>query len=497
MFYLPSKAIYRGNETITVNRRSVTTVKYSYKGESFVAKSVNETIALPITYTFYVSYEFPNFLDRIAYTFVLPTGSSVSVQYDFWLSNVMRYSSAILPDVSCKKACIESTTFSVRSIPAAMYPTNCSMTTEEKSRCVCLNTTTSNNPPTASSNSTIYRPFCNISYPVSSLIDANVSDRYAYLMRNLTVINQPPPGVMADCITEMTNFLCAFYLPPCTRYNTRVRPTIRSFLSCFRDNPLFFTSDIQTSLLKSEVATLWGNSYGSELAQDDINLITQQSEIEKRELQTSWGPITFPISPDSIPPAGPESAPVVVPLEAPALTTQPVEAHPVLIIPVDPSEPQATVNPQTEEPTNTTEPSLEPSFEPLISPDIAPSNDTQPDSPVIAPTSTVPTSAPVTAPVPHAPPVHPPTPHSVPLEPVTPPSVPIIMSNQSIDYATAYSIFSVYDVVAHKSVAYPDLYTLKNWQIALMLFGSIGLLLTIVISCVMVHRRVANHYEKV
>jgi len=91
------------------------------------------------------------------------------------------------------------------------------------------------------------------------------------------------------------------------------------------------------------------------------------------------------------------------------------------------------------------------------------------------------------------PPSHPVEPSAAPLAPVAIP----IMTSASIDYAISFAVFSSYDVAAKKTVTYPDINTLKNWQIALMLFGSIALILTIIISIIMANRKVVSHYQKI
>lgn len=135
----------------------------------------------------------------------------------------------------------------------------------------------------------------------------------------------------------------------------------------------------------------------------------------------------------------------------------------------------------------TMEPNREPTWEsPTTTPTVeVPQNE---QTPLQEPTTTPFSIAP-----PNAGPEHPP---SIPSAPQTP-IAPSYMTPDSINLATSYSTFSSYNVIAKVSITYPDILTLKNWQIALLLFGTLALLLTIAISIIMANRRVVNHFEKI
>lgn len=479
LLYLPPLAVSKGNTTITVNKRVLTSALYTYEGESYTTSSDNNvTTPLAISYSYYVSTSTvtSNFLDRVTYGFKLPSGASVSVEYDFWGRDVMHYSSEIAPDVSCKATCYAPSKMSARALPTSLYPKTC----ETSDTCVCVNQSLIAAP----ANVTADPLFCSgIPWAVSSTLDVPASDNYAWLLKNLTVSNQAVP-LLPECATQMTNFICSFYLPPCTRHATRFRPSIRGFLSCFSENDLYYNSD-PVNLFKQRMMDLWQHYYGYEMPQwdfEEFEVSHIASEREAEEYTDYLGPIADPILPSALTP--PTDAPVAAtePISAPTLTTPTQVTIPALMEPT---------TPESKTPDSIVEPAV------ILEPEYAPQGSSEPvTAPEFAPISSVPQAI-----SPIAPPATPSTPSRVPETPITPPTgpvAPIVMTNASIAYATSFATFSSYNIASGKSfVAYPDIYTLKNWQIALMLFGSIGLLLTIIISCVMVNRGVANHYEKV
>lgn len=465
-----------------MNGRTIASNLYTLVDTSYTVENGNITTSLPISYAFYITNPPLNFLDRVSYTFKLPSGSSVSVTYNFWNRGVLSYSSAMLPDVSCK-SCPNNQVRSVRALPASLYPKSCQATTD----CSCM-------ASSALVNSSGVRPFCSVPWAVSSNINVTLADTYAWYIKNLTVDNQATP-LLPECATEMTNFICAFYLPPCTRYSTRFRPSIRSFLSCFRDSDIYARGSDSTflsSMFGEELDSLWQTYYGSQMPKwndlEEFGIAMQSLERERSEKDMFESDGVYQVEPVTTPP------PVAAPID-PIPVSPPIDIpSPLLPIPTGiPSEILPATIPVESSPSNQTD---EPSFAPSVIP-----NEPQSEQP-----SNVPDSVPIEPITPHTPPVAPPTtpaPHHVPTHPIAPvpldpvPTAPIIMTNASIHYATSFAVFGSYETATGSTVPYPDIYTLKNWQIALMLFGSIGLLITIVISCVMVNRRVSNHYEKI
>lgn len=386
----------------------------------------------------------------------------------------------MLPDVSCR-SCTNNQLRSVRALPASLYPKTCQATAD----CSCA--------ASELNNTAGVRSFCSVPWAVSSSINATIADNYAWYIKNLTVDNQATP-LLPDCATEMSNFICAFYLPPCTRYNTRFRPSVRTFLSCFRDSEIYARgsdSSLISSMIGSELDALWQTYYGSQMPKwndlEELGVAMQSLERETVDYDMFLGPIADPIIPVAVTPIDPpvDAAPILAPLSTPIEVPTPLESTPSEIIPAT-FVPESSPSTQTDEPSIPSEPQSE---QPSIAPDSAPIQ-----IPIAAPmTPLTPLPPPITPITPRSPAPHPIAP--TPIDPV--PTAPIIMTNASIRYATSFAVFGSYDTAIGSTVPYPDIYTLKNWQIALMLFGSIGLLITIVISCVMVNRRIGNHYEKV
>lgn len=437
---MPEGATKIGQKSITVNGKAIRSDLYTYNATSYTFnQETNQTSPVDIQYEYYVSTSYEDLLDRVSYTFYLVSGVSSSVKYDFWGQHTVDNPYAILPDASCAKSCTGPKIGTVRVMPILDYQDTCVEVPDQA--CMCINATADS------------RLFCDVPWAVSSDLSLYDTDEYAYLLRNLTV-NTQPNSIPADCAAELSRFMCAFYFPPCNSLGARFRPPINGFLKCFSQNPVFYNQnapqvrDWTDRYAESEeewIEHLFGSKTSYSNAIKDTNRYT-------RESTTSFGPIAeIPTTQQPIPSPENQNPPV---------------SHPTPVETV-PSVPPETISVPTEEPTNN-----EPSNTPLEQPSVG-----------------TPISPPVTPPVE---PVAAPVPQDTPV-----PVAPVLMTNASIAYAVSFVTFTAFDVVAGKTTVYPDIYTLKNWQIALMLFGTIGLLLTIAISCVMVHRRVTSHYEKV
>jgi hypothetical protein len=446
MLYLPPNAVNQGQVTITVNKKTIASTLWTFETIGFIpSENDHAPVALPINYQFYVSSN-SNFLDRVSYTFSFASGSTSTVEFDFWSHSVMISSFMIVPDSSCAKSCYSSVELSIRAQPVSFYPSTCEHI--PNTGCVCQNMTLNS------------RPFCQVPWSISADIDFETNDKYAMHIKNLTVDSQLNT-IPTTCAAELSDFICRFYFPPCDPFGARIRPPINGTLKCWEGNPKYYnnqgTVTPQNPNDALELARIW-EEYELQSRLENQNQQTIDNQ-DKREVQ---GPIAN--SPSHI-------AEPVAPADPPSASNPSHEQPPTHSAPSSTSEPQIVESPRAvvEPPTA-----------------ISPSHPT-------TPSSTGPTPS---HPAPSASEPQEMTPEFIPA-PIQPPSAPVFMSNDSIAYVTSFSTFSSYDVVAKVSVTYPDIYTLKNWQIALMLFGSIGLLLTIIISIIMANRKVVNHFEKV